>query len=198
MGDFGMSGDDLEQMYQEVILEAARDPHGREHFAADVSRNRAPHRPTRPCAPATNTARRANPTSSTPLAVTRRRFTPRSPTASRTPSSVWCGTATAARSRRRACPSWLTCAPARPSTRRWSCSATSMSSWSRAVLDCRTRPRRRSWRTPWCSRACQVPDAHQVRAAWLGGHARLRRQGAGGEINGHRTAMRAVRVVLLI
>ena len=26
MGDFGMSGDDLEQMYQEVILEAARDP----------------------------------------------------------------------------------------------------------------------------------------------------------------------------
>ena len=38
MGDFGMSGDDLEQMYQEVILEAARDPHGREHFAADVSK----------------------------------------------------------------------------------------------------------------------------------------------------------------
>ena len=63
MGDFGMSGDDLEQMYQEVILEAARDPHGREHFAADVSKEQAPHRPTRPCAPATNTARRANPTS---------------------------------------------------------------------------------------------------------------------------------------
>ena len=38
MGDFGMSGDDLEQMYQEVILEAARDPHGREHFATDVSK----------------------------------------------------------------------------------------------------------------------------------------------------------------
>ena len=33
-----MSGDDLEQMYQEVILEAARDPHGREHFATDVSK----------------------------------------------------------------------------------------------------------------------------------------------------------------
>ena len=30
--DFGMSGDDLEQMYQEVILEAARDPHGKAHF----------------------------------------------------------------------------------------------------------------------------------------------------------------------
>lgn len=25
-------------MYQEVILEAARDPHGREHFATDVSK----------------------------------------------------------------------------------------------------------------------------------------------------------------
>lgn len=30
-------GDELEQMYQEVILEAARNPHGREHFAHDVS-----------------------------------------------------------------------------------------------------------------------------------------------------------------
>ncbi|NMM99619.1 iron-sulfur cluster assembly scaffold protein [Bifidobacterium sp. DSM 109958] len=37
MSDFGMSGDDLEQMYQEVILEAARDPHGREHFAPDAA-----------------------------------------------------------------------------------------------------------------------------------------------------------------
>ncbi|KAB7791248.1 Fe-S cluster assembly sulfur transfer protein SufU [Bifidobacterium leontopitheci] len=38
MSDFGMSGDDLEQMYQEVILEAARDPHGREHFAPDLAK----------------------------------------------------------------------------------------------------------------------------------------------------------------
>ena len=37
MSDFGMSGDDLEQMYQEVILEAARDPHGKEHFAPDAA-----------------------------------------------------------------------------------------------------------------------------------------------------------------
>lgn len=29
MADFGMSDQELEQMYQEVILEAARDPHGR-------------------------------------------------------------------------------------------------------------------------------------------------------------------------
>ena len=35
--DFGMSGDDLEQMYQEVILEAARDPHGKAHFAPDLA-----------------------------------------------------------------------------------------------------------------------------------------------------------------
>lgn len=32
-----MSGDDLEQMYQEVILEAARDPHGKEHFAPNLA-----------------------------------------------------------------------------------------------------------------------------------------------------------------
>lgn len=37
MADFGMSGDELEQMYQEVILEAARNPHGRERFAADLA-----------------------------------------------------------------------------------------------------------------------------------------------------------------
>ena len=32
-----MSVDDLEQMYQEVILEASRNPHGREHFAPDLA-----------------------------------------------------------------------------------------------------------------------------------------------------------------
>lgn len=31
-----MSGSDLEQMYQEVILEAAKNPHGKEHFAPDL------------------------------------------------------------------------------------------------------------------------------------------------------------------
>ena len=36
-----MSGDDLEQMYQEVILEAARDPHGKERFAPDLASENA-------------------------------------------------------------------------------------------------------------------------------------------------------------
>ena len=36
--DFGMSDDDLEQMYKEVILEAARDPHGKAHFAPDLAK----------------------------------------------------------------------------------------------------------------------------------------------------------------
>jgi nitrogen fixation protein NifU and related proteins len=37
MSDFGMSGDDLEQMYQEVILDAAKNPNGKETFAADLT-----------------------------------------------------------------------------------------------------------------------------------------------------------------
>jgi nitrogen fixation NifU-like protein len=37
MADFGLAGDDLEQMYQEFILEASRDPHGKVSFAQDVS-----------------------------------------------------------------------------------------------------------------------------------------------------------------
>lgn len=37
MEDFGMSGNDLEQMYQEVILDASKHPHGREHFADDLT-----------------------------------------------------------------------------------------------------------------------------------------------------------------
>lgn len=41
MNDYGMSGDDLEQMYQEVILEAAKNPHGKEHFAADLTKEGA-------------------------------------------------------------------------------------------------------------------------------------------------------------
>ncbi|MBM6699402.1 SUF system NifU family Fe-S cluster assembly protein [Bifidobacterium pullorum subsp. saeculare] len=41
MNDYGMGGDDLEQMYQEVILEAARDPHGRRRFAADLTQESA-------------------------------------------------------------------------------------------------------------------------------------------------------------
>lgn len=37
MADFGLAGDDLEQMYQEFILEASREPHGKVSFAQDVS-----------------------------------------------------------------------------------------------------------------------------------------------------------------
>ncbi|NMM93238.1 Fe-S cluster assembly sulfur transfer protein SufU [Bifidobacterium oedipodis] len=37
MSDFGMSSDELEQMYQEVILEASKNPHGKEHFAPDAA-----------------------------------------------------------------------------------------------------------------------------------------------------------------
>jgi nitrogen fixation protein NifU and related proteins len=37
MSDFGMSGDDFEQMYQEVILDASKHPHGKEQFALDVT-----------------------------------------------------------------------------------------------------------------------------------------------------------------
>jgi nitrogen fixation NifU-like protein len=35
-------GDELEQMYQEVILDAARNPHGRVSFAQDVTREELP------------------------------------------------------------------------------------------------------------------------------------------------------------
>jgi nitrogen fixation NifU-like protein len=41
MSDFGMSGNELEQMYQEVILDAARNPHGKAHFAQDLSQEPA-------------------------------------------------------------------------------------------------------------------------------------------------------------
>lgn len=41
MNDFGMGGDDFEQMYQEVILEASKHPHGREHFAVDLAQETA-------------------------------------------------------------------------------------------------------------------------------------------------------------
>lgn len=37
MSDLGLAGDDLEQMYQEFILDVSRDPHGKVHFATDVS-----------------------------------------------------------------------------------------------------------------------------------------------------------------
>ena len=36
-----MSGDDLEQMYPEVILEASKNPHGKEHFAPDLASENA-------------------------------------------------------------------------------------------------------------------------------------------------------------
>ena len=41
MSDFDMGEDDFEQMYQEVILEASKHPHGKESFAADLAREDA-------------------------------------------------------------------------------------------------------------------------------------------------------------
>ena len=37
MNEFGMSGDDLEQMYQEVILEASKHPHGKDSYAPSAA-----------------------------------------------------------------------------------------------------------------------------------------------------------------
>ena len=37
MDNFGLSSDDLELMYQEVILEASKNPHGKAHFADDIT-----------------------------------------------------------------------------------------------------------------------------------------------------------------
>jgi nitrogen fixation NifU-like protein len=40
MSDFGMTDDELQQMYQEVILDASRHPHGKESFAPDLTREK--------------------------------------------------------------------------------------------------------------------------------------------------------------
>lgn len=42
MSDFAMSGDDLEQMYQEVILEASKNPHGKSISLGSGFRKRLP------------------------------------------------------------------------------------------------------------------------------------------------------------
>ncbi|PJM73005.1 SUF system NifU family Fe-S cluster assembly protein [Bifidobacterium primatium] len=39
MADYGMSSEELEQMYQEVILEASKDPHGKVHFSSGEAEN---------------------------------------------------------------------------------------------------------------------------------------------------------------
>lgn len=104
MNEFGMSGDDLEQMYQEVILEASKHPHGKESFApnaaveqsADAAANVTVQASHEYCTP-------VNRTSSTRPAATRRPSMSKSPMTNRTPSSDWCGTATAAPFRRPAC-----------------------------------------------------------------------------------------------
>ena len=43
MNDIDMNSDELEQMYQEVILQAARDPHGKQSFAQDVTSESQTH-----------------------------------------------------------------------------------------------------------------------------------------------------------
>ena len=82
MSDFAMSGDDLEQMYQEVILEASKNPHGKEHFAPDLA------------------SENASQAGKTTVQATHEYCTPgeshRFPTRSRTLSNDWCGTVTAA------------------------------------------------------------------------------------------------------
>ena len=199
MGDFGMSGDDLEQMYQEVILEAARDPHGREHFAADVSKEQG-------SAPADTTVRASheyctpgeshqfNPTCGDEATVHAEVSDSEPHTIERL---VWDGHG-------------CSISQASLSVMVDLCAGKTVDEAMELFRDFHElMESRRCWiagrgqggeaggRRGVPGRV-QVPDAHQVRAAWLGGHARLRRQGAGGEINGHRTAMRAVRVVLLI
>ena len=192
MGDFGMSGDDLEQMYQEVILEAARDPHGREHFATDVSKEQG-------SAPADTTVRASheyctpgeshqfNPTCGDEATVHAEVSDSEPHTIERL---VWdghgCSISQASLSVMVDLCAGKTVDEAMELFRDFHELMESRGAGGEAG-GCRGVPGR-----------VQVPDAHQVRAAWLGGHARLRRQGAGGEINGHRTAMRAVRVVLLI
>lgn len=198
MGDFGMSGDDLEQMYQEVILEAARDPHGREHFAADVSKEQG-------SAPADTTVRASheyctpgeshqfNPTCGDEATVHAEVSDSEPHTIERL---VWdghgCSISQASLSVMVDLCAGKTVDEAMELFRDFH---ELMESRGAGLQD---EAKEEKLEDAVVFRACQVPDAHQVRAAWLGGHARLRRQGAGGEINGHRTAMRAVRVVLLI
>ena len=96
MSDFAMSGDDLEQMYQEVILEASKNPHGKEHFAPDLASENASQ--------AGKTTVQATHEYCTPgeshqsirPAETRPPCMWRFPTRSRTLSNDWCGTVTAA------------------------------------------------------------------------------------------------------
>ena len=105
MNDFGMSGDDLEQMYQEVILEASKHPHGRESFAPDAASEQSGEA-------AANITVRASHEYCTPGES--HQFNPTCgdeatihvevPTTSRTPSSDWSGTAMAAPSHRPVCP----------------------------------------------------------------------------------------------
>ena len=114
MSDFEMSGSDLEQMYQEVILEAAKNPHGKEHFAPDLASENASHAAETTVQAATNTARRENRTNSTRPVVTRPPSMPKSPMPSHTPSNGSYGMATDAPSPKPACPSWSISSKAKP------------------------------------------------------------------------------------
>lgn len=104
MNEFGMSGDDLEQMYQEVILEASKHPHGKESFApnaaveqsADAAANVTVQASHEYCTP--GESHQFNPTCGDEATSMSK-----SPMTNRTPSSDWCGTATAAPFRRPAC-----------------------------------------------------------------------------------------------
>ena len=118
MNEFGMSGDDLEQMYQEVILEASKHPHGKEYLAPTQRSNS----PTDAAANVTVQASHEYCTpgeshQSTRPVVTRPPSMPKSPMPSHTPSNGSYGMATDAPSPKPACPSWSISSKAKPWTR---------------------------------------------------------------------------------
>lgn len=117
MSDFEMSGSDLEQMYQEVILEAAKNPHGKEHFAPDLASENASHAAETTvqasheyCTP--GESHQFNPTCGDEATIHAK-----SPMPSHTPSNGSYGTATDAPSPKPACPSWSISSKAKPWTR---------------------------------------------------------------------------------
>jgi len=107
MSDFEMSGSDLEQMYQEVILEAAKNPHGKEHFAPDLASENASH--------AAETTVQASHEYCTPGES--HQFNPTCGDEATIHAEVSYGMATDAPSPKPACPSWSISSKAKPWTR---------------------------------------------------------------------------------
>ena len=198
MGDFGMSGDDLEQMYQEVILEAARDPHGREHFATDVSKEQG-------SAPADTTVRASheyctpgeshqfNPTCGDEATVHAEVSDSEPHTIERL---VWdghgCSISQASLSVMVDLCAGKTVDEAMELFRDFH---ELMESRGAGLQD---EAKEEKLEDAWCSRACPSTRCASSARCLAGRACATPSPSAGGEINGHRTAMRAVRVVLLI